>query len=129
MIITFFLLETAAFFEVGSSLLFLVAMFVINGILLFEKEKRYIQENQENVNKNKHSEKGNEKTATIFASIFGSMAILIFIGGLNLVIFNPVTAITEFISGLALCVIGLTLCVVNIPIYRKLIRKNYGKKQ
>lgn len=125
-VVTFCLLETAAFFEVGSSLLFLIAMFVINGILLYEKEKEklHISVYQDNISKNQHFEKNDKKGATIFASIFGSMAALIFSGGLSLVMSNPVAAVTEFICGIALGIVGLALCVVNIPIYRKLVRNH-----
>jgi len=120
-VVTFCLLETAALFEVGSSFLFLVAMFVINGILLYERERG---KNQKHVNDLKHLEKANKKGATIFASIFGSMAALIFIGGVSLVMSNPIAAVAEFIGGIVLGVVGLSLCAVNIPIYRKLVRKN-----
>ena len=127
-VVTFGLLETAALFEVGSSFLFLVAMFVINGILLFEKEKeKWNIINQESANKIKYLEKGNKKGATIFASIFGSMAALIFCGGVSLVMSNPVAAVTEFIGGIVLGIVGLSLCAVNIPIYRKLVKRNTTK--
>lgn len=38
-VVAFSVLNTAALFEVGASFLFLIAMFVINGILIFQKEK------------------------------------------------------------------------------------------
>ena len=129
-VVTFCLLETAALFEVGSSFLFLVAMFVINGILLYEKEKE--KGNiiiNESTNESKYLGKSNKVGATIFASIFGSMSVLIFSGGVNLVMSNPVVAVSELIGGIVLGAIGLSLCIVNIPIYRKLVKRNKVKKR
>ena len=75
----------------------------------------------------KNLEKGKKKGTAVFASIFGSLAALMFGGGMSLIMFNPPEVSPAFIGGLALGVIGAGIATLAYPIYKIFVKKKTAK--
>jgi len=83
------------------------------------KLERQSEEMFENIN---DLQKAKTLGASIFAYIFGCIAVLILGGGMSLIM-TVANSIPATVGGIVLGVAGLALCSVNYLIYKKLVAK------
>jgi len=76
----------------------------------------------------KELERSKKKGASIFAGVYGSIAAVIFGGGMSLVMFSfdPVS-MPAVIGGIALGVFGGVLAALTYPIFQKAVKKKTAK--